>query len=274
MWKVATLLSALVAVLLFRGCASDVLLTEANATRPEPGASSEPPATDPNYPGADGKPSVPFGQFSYEQFAGYHLQPSATLDFNLYSGAPASGVWSPDYAAMDALARYHGRGTDWCWFDRLVTGNGTDCCATGVSFDHSLGFAGGAPLISCGQVPSSWRVGPALASVGLNGLHVARPLTAKELRAELANGRPVLARSDNGTLGRGALILIAGWSPLDDGGDRFLLVREGLNFQWQPFVDIVEGRADWLKTWTDSWFKISTRADGCVPSFDPGCARF
>lgn len=238
-----------------------------------PASGGTPPATDENFPGAEGKPSVPFGAFSYARFVDGRLGPSQTIDFNLYSAAPSSGRWSPDYAAMQMLAKYHGVNIEWCWLDGLALANGVNCCSPTAPFDRTLGFADTGPIVACGQIPTSWNVGRVLAAVGLRGLHVARPLTAKELRTELVNGRPVLVRSAGGTLGAGALLLIAGWSPIDDGGDRFLLVREGLSFQWEPYVDIIEARSAWLGAWTDSWYRVSTRLDGCVTSFDPTCAN-
>ncbi len=266
-----TTLRAALACLLFAACASEAdQLADPPTSANGPATVADSPPSE-LFPGADGKPSAPFGDFSYAHFAGYRLAPSQPVDLEMYSPAPTSGPWSPDYAALEALARYHGSNGNWCWFDSFVTGNGANCCASDAGFNPSLGLAGGAPIVSCGQPPTSWNVGPALSSVGLRGLHVARPLTAPELRAELVNGRPVLARSGEGPLGSGALLVIAGWSPIDSGGDRFLLVREGLSFQWQAYVDIAEGRADWLKSWTDSWYRISARADGCVPSFDSAC---
>lgn len=254
-------------------------------------------------PGDDGVPTQPFGGFDYAAFRGDNRQADGAVDLYLYEGKPTDyvGIWNADFKALEMVAKYHGNpDASWCKLATFANAvPGMDCCdpdatmrwwhgfetvtagaggmgGNGGTGGGGAGGAGGAtvvPIASCSFTPDSWRVGAALASVGVRGLHITRALTAKELRTEIVNGRPVVARSQGGSLGEGALTVIAGWAPIDGGGDRFLVVREGQGWHWLAYLDITEHREDWLKKWTDSWYRMSSSANGCVSKIDPTCGQ-
>lgn len=229
-------------------------------------------------PGADGVPSAPFGGYNYDAFKGDRLKPGAPVDLKVFMGEPKdAGHWNPDFAALQEMATYYGRTAGWCSMDTAMLGDpGIDCCSSDAPFSSARGFdpdagADAGPMVSCGLMPDSWRVGTALASVGLRGLSTVRPLKIDEIRWEISNGRPVLTRSNFGQFGFGAMIIIAGWARIDTGGYRVLLVHEGDGFHWSAYDDIIAGRDTWLAGWTNSWYHVSATIDGCVPSFDPSC---
>lgn len=122
--------------------------------------------------------------------------------------------------------------------------------------------------------PVAWsNMDDALAIVGLNGRVVQRPLTEQEIRHEIANGRPIVV-GVQGT-GIGHVAMITGYTPgnpfiyqLDDpwpysgmGSTRFQLT-------YRQILNGPDGQSPWF----GSWYRLSGRPDGCVPSVNPDCS--
>jgi hypothetical protein len=129
-------------------------------------------------------------------------------------------------------------------------------------------------LATCNVGAPDADVDAALRAVGLRFVRVPRPLSERELRQEISNGRPVLVKRATGRA-----IMVDG--KVDR--EHHMFVVTGYDVDRYHVLDPApKGRAMYLdyatllhgdghQVWRTSWTYLSFRPEACDPRFNPRC---
>lgn len=169
-------------------------------------------------------------------------------------------------AVLEMVSRYYGGNLRECDFAGIKLGDRNACCASD-SCANQL----------CNQPVSKEEFTSMLAqNLGLKSRFEFRPLTEEELQSELSNGRPVIVGFEDGY--RSHVALITGFILVPD----LFTGTKAIYHLADPWRDIglVQRTYDQINSgpsrdqpipWSETWYRLSPREDGCNERFDPLC---
>ncbi len=157
-------------------------------------------------------------------------------------------------AGIAMISNYLGMPKAPCQIASYKTPGGVTCCDPG--FLSATGFDA-----DCRRAASADKINRTCEAINLHYSYIQRPLSERELRTEISNGRPVLISQYTGYNAHQQIYLLDGFSK-----NLYHVLDPAANGKaW----DITY--AGLFKRWNESWLLFSFRQDACNPQFNTNC---